>query len=62
MEQNKIDIMGIAVDLSALGNGACSYMINRIVNDHNLISVYAETDNDYFFKSKKEVESQIVNK
>lgn len=46
VEQSKIEIMGIAVDLSARGKGIGSYMINQIVNDYSLISVYAETDND----------------
>ena len=46
VEQSKIEIIGIAVDLSARGKGIGSYMINQIVNDYSLISVYAETDND----------------
>ena len=46
VEQNKIEIVGIAVDLSARGKGIGSYMINQIVNDYGLISVYAETDNN----------------
>ena len=46
VEQSKIEIIGIAVDLSARGKGIGSYMINKIVNDYSLISVYAETDND----------------
>ena len=46
VEQSKIEIMGIAVKLSARGKGIGSYMINQIVNDYSLISVYAETDND----------------
>ena len=45
-EQRKIEIIGIAVELSARGKGIGSYMINQIVNDYSLISVYAETDND----------------
>ena len=46
VEQSKIEIIGIAVDLSARGKGIGSCMINQIVNDYSLISVYAETDND----------------
>ena len=46
VEQSKIEIIGIAVDLSARGKGIGSYMINQIVNDYGLASVYAETDND----------------
>ena len=45
-EQRKIEIIGIAVELSARGKGIGSYMINQIVNDYGLVSVYAETDND----------------
>ena len=41
-----IEIMGIAVGLSARGKGIGSHMINQIVDDYSLISVYAETDND----------------
>ena len=46
VEQSKIEIIGIAVDLSARGKGIGSHMINQIVDDYSLISVYAETDND----------------
>ena len=46
VEQSKIEIIGIVVDLSARGKGIGSYMINQIVNDYSFISVYAETDND----------------
>ena len=46
MNQRKVEIVGIAVDLSARGNGIGSYMINQVVNDYSLTSVYAETDND----------------
>lgn len=46
LEQRKIEIIGIAVNISVRGNGIGSYMINQIVNDYSLISVYAETDND----------------
>ena len=46
LEQGKIEIIGIAVDLSARSKGIGSYMINQLVNDYDLVSVYAETDND----------------
>ena len=46
VEQSKIEIIGIAVELSARGKGIGSYMINQIVKYYGLISVYAETDND----------------
>ena len=45
-EQKKIEIMGIAVDVSARGKGIGSYMINQVINNYGLLSVYAETDND----------------
>ena len=45
-EQRKIEIIGIAVELSARDKGIGSYMINQIVKYYGLISVYAETDND----------------
>ncbi len=43
---NKIEIVGIAVDLSARNKGIGSYMINEVIKNYCLISVYAETDND----------------
>ena len=46
IEQKKIEIIGIAVDVSARGKGVGSYMINQVVNNYGLLSVYAETDND----------------
>ena len=46
LERNKIEIIGIAVVLSARSKGIGSYMINQTVSDYGLISVYAETDND----------------
>ena len=46
IEQKKIKIIGIAVDLSARGKGIGSYMINQVVNNYDLLSVYAETDHD----------------
>ena len=45
-EQKKIEIIGIAVDVSARGKGIGSYMINQVINHYGLLSVYAETDND----------------
>ena len=46
IEQKKIEIIGIAVEVSARGKGVGSYMINQVLNGYDLISVYAETDND----------------
>ena len=46
IEQRKIEIIGIAVDVSARGKGVGSYMINQVANNYGLLSVYAETDND----------------
>ena len=46
LEQHKIEVIGIAVDLSARGKGIGSYMINQVIKDYGLLSVYAETDND----------------
>ena len=45
-EQKKIEIIGIAIDVSARGKGIGSYMINQVINNYGLLSVYAETDND----------------
>ena len=45
VEQGKIEIIGIAVKLSARGKGIGSYMINQVINNYGLLSVYAETDN-----------------
>ena len=46
IEQRKIEIIGVAVDVSARGKGIGSYMINQVVNNCGLLSVYAKTDND----------------
>ncbi len=46
IEQKKIEIIGISVDVSARGKGIGSYMINQVINNYDLLSVYAETDND----------------
>ena len=45
-EQYKVEIIGIAVDISARHLGIGSYMINKLVDDYGLLFVYAETDND----------------
>ena len=45
-KQKKIEIIGIAVDVSARGKGIGSYMINQVINYYGLLFVYAETDND----------------
>ncbi|MBR7133050.1 MAG: GNAT family N-acetyltransferase [Clostridia bacterium] len=46
IEKKEIEIIGIAVDASARGKGIGSYMINQVVNNYDLLYVYAETDND----------------
>lgn len=46
IERKKIEIIGIAVDVSDREKGVGSYLVNQVVNDYGLISVYAETDND----------------
>ena len=46
LEQRSIEILGIAVDISFRGKGIGSYMINQIIHDYGLTSVYAETDSD----------------
>ena len=46
IEQNKIEIIGISVDVSARGKGIGSYMITQFVNNYGLLSVFAVTDND----------------
>ena len=46
IEQNKIEIIGISVDVYARGKGIGSYMINQVINNYGLLSIYAETDND----------------
>ena len=46
IEQKKVEILGIAVDLSVRGKGIGSYMIKQVINNYDSLSVYAETDND----------------
>lgn len=46
VEQRNIEIVGIAVDISTRNKGIGSYMIKQVVSDYDLLSVYAETDND----------------
>lgn len=46
LEHNKIEIIGISVDVSARNKGIGSYMISKLVGDYGLLSVYAETDGD----------------
>ena len=46
VEQSIIEIIGIAVYLSSRGKGIGSYMINEVINNYSLLSVYLETDND----------------
>ena len=46
LERHRIEIIAIAVDASARCQGIGSYMVNKVVNDYSLVSVYAETDDD----------------
>ena len=45
-EQEKAEILGIAVDTSVRSKGIGSYMINQLVNDYGLTFVLALTDDD----------------
>lgn len=45
-EQEKAEILGIAVDISARNKGVGSYMINQLANDYGLTFVLALTDDD----------------
>ena len=45
-EEKKVEIIGIAVNATARRKGIGSYMIDQVVNDYGLLSVYAETDYD----------------
>lgn len=46
LEQNKAEIIGIAVDETARNKGIGTYMINTVINEFNLSFLYAETDKD----------------
>ena len=46
IEQKKLEVLGIAVDLSVRGKGIGSYMITQVINNYGLLYVYVETDND----------------
>ena len=45
-EQEKAEILGIAVDTSVRSKGVGSYMIDQLVNDYGLTFVLALTDDD----------------
>ncbi len=45
-EQDKVEILGIAVDISTRSKGIGSYMINQLVSDYRLTFVLALTDDD----------------
>lgn len=45
-EQEKAEILGIAVGISARNKGVGSYMINQLANDYGLTFVLALTDDD----------------
>ena len=46
LDQYKIEIIGISVDISARNKGIGSYMINKLVDEYRVNYVLAETDND----------------
>lgn len=46
LERHKVEIIGIAVDSTARSKGIGSYMIDALVHEYGLISVFAETDDD----------------
>ena len=46
IEQQKIEIVGIAVVQSARGQGIGSFMINQVIKEYCLQFIYAETDQD----------------
>ncbi len=45
-EQDKVEIIGIAVDTSTRSKGIGSFMINQLVSDYRLTFVLAITDDD----------------
>ncbi len=45
-EQDRAEIVGIAVDISTRSKGIGSYMINQLVSDYGLTFVLALTDDD----------------
>lgn len=44
--QHKIEIVGIAVDVPFRNKGIGSYMINCLIDDYSVKSIFAETDKD----------------
>jgi len=46
VEPRKIEIIGIAVDMSARNLGVGSFMINKLVDNYDLLVISAETDDD----------------
>ena len=47
--QHKIEIVGIAVDVPFRNKGIGSYMINCLIDDYSVKSIFAETDKDADF-------------
>ena len=45
-EQNKAEIIGVAVAVSFRNKGVASYMVKQIMEKYSLIYMLAETDND----------------
>jgi len=46
VEPRKVEIIGIAVDMSARNLGIGSFMINKLAADYDLLAISAETDDD----------------
>ena len=46
VEPRKIEIIGIAVDMSARNLGVGSFMINKLADNYDLLVISAETDDD----------------
>ena len=45
-EQNKAEIIGIAVAVHLCNKGIASYMVKQIMEKYSLIYIFAETDDD----------------
>ena len=62
--QHKIEIVGIAVDVPFRNKGIGSYMINCLIDDYSVKSIFAETDKDaveFYKKNSFEIEEFAEN-
>ena len=62
--QHKIEIVGIAVDVPFRNKGIGSYMINCLIDDYSVKSIFAETDKDaveFYKKNNFEIEEFAEN-